>query len=429
MSQFTAGIIGIIAVIVLLLSGIPIGFSMILVGFIGLLYLANFSAALHIIGTIPYEIIGKYDYLVLPLFLLMGSICFSAGLGKSLFKFANSLLGRLPGGLAIATIGACALFAAVSSSSIATAVTIGTTSIPEMKKYKYDSAISTGCLAAGGTLGILIPPSGILIIYGIITETSIVDLFIAGIIPGIILTLLFMALVYIQSRINPTMAPPGPRTTLIEKLKATTECIEVILLIILVVGGLYIGWFTPTEAGGIAAIGSIVVSLVRRRLNWHRFKEALGDTIRTTGMIFMIMIGAFIMNTFIALSAIPQELADLVAGFDLPSVMVIILVVFVYLILGCFIDTMSMIVLTVPVFSPLVVLGLGYDPVWFGIIVVVVTEMAMVTPPIGINVFIIASIDKDVPMQVIFRGIIPFVAGEMALVFLLIAFPQIVMYL
>ncbi|MDD5703343.1 MAG: TRAP transporter large permease [Dehalococcoidales bacterium] len=413
----------------LLLSGIPIGFSMILVGFIGLLYLANFSAALHIIGTIPYEIIGKYDYLVLPLFLLMGSICFSAGLGKSLFKFANSLLGRLPGGLAIATIGACALFAAVSSSSIATAVTIGTTSIPEMKKYKYDSAISTGCLAAGGTLGILIPPSGILIIYGIITETSIVDLFIAGIIPGIILTLLFMALVYIQSRINPTMAPPGPRTTLIEKLKATTECIEVILLIILVVGGLYIGWFTPTEAGGIAAIGSIVVSLVRRRLNWHRFKEALGDTIRTTGMIFMIMIGAFIMNTFIALSAIPQELADLVAGFDLPSVMVIILVVFVYLILGCFIDTMSMIVLTVPVFSPLVVLGLGYDPVWFGIIVVVVTEMAMVTPPIGINVFIIASIDKDVPMQVIFRGIIPFVAGEMALVFLLIAFPQIVMYL
>ncbi len=429
MSPMLAGAIGVIVVILLLLCSFPIGFSMIVVGFFGLLYLTKLSAAIHIVGTIPYDIIGKYDYLVLPLFLLMGSVCFSAGLGASLFKFANSILGRLRGGLAIATIGACAIFAAVSSSSIATALTIGTTSIPEMRKYKYDNALTTGCIAAGGTLGILIPPSGVLIVYGIITETSIVDLFVSAIIPGVILTVLFMAMIWVQATIRPGFAPAGPSTTINEKFKAIGGCIEIIVLIVLVLAGLIVGWFTPTEAGGVAAIGSIIVSLCRKRLSWKGFKGALSDTIKTTGMIFMIMIGAFIMNSFIALSTIPQELANLVAGFGLPSFVVIGLIVMVYIILGCFIDTMSMIVLTIPVFFPLVVHSLGFDPVWFGVIIVLVTEMAMVTPPVGMNVYIIAGITKDIPMETIFKGIFPFVAMELLFIIILIIFPQLVITL
>jgi C4-dicarboxylate transporter DctM subunit len=242
---------------------------------------------------------------------------------------------------------------------------------------------------------------------------------------AVILAILFIAMIWVRATIKPGLAPPGPGTTFNEKLKALGDCIEIIVLIVLVLGGLIIGWFTPTEAGEVAAFGAIVVSLARKRLRWRKFKEALGETIKTTGMIFMIMIGAFIMNSFIALSTIPQELANLVAGFGLPPLLVIGLIVLVYIILGCFIDTMSMIVLTIPVFFPLVVDSLGFSPVWFGVIIVLVTEMAMVTPPIGINVYVIAGIAKDVPMETIFKGIFPFVGMELLFIIILILFPSI----
>jgi C4-dicarboxylate transporter DctM subunit len=428
MSSFTIGVIGILVVLLLLFWGFPIGFSMALVGYVGVWYLVNPTAAFHVVATEPFNAISSYDFQVIPLFLLAASICLSAGLGRSLLRLAYNLVGRLPGGLAMSTIGACGLFAAISSSSIATAVTIGTAAIPEMRSYKYDSALATGCVAAGGTLGILIPPSGIFIIYGIITETSIAELFVAGIIPGIILTLMFMSLIYIRARLKPQIGPPGPATSLKEKLVACGECAEIMLLILLVLVGIIVGWFTPTEAGGIAAFGSIVVTLIRRRLSWQGFKDAIVDTVLNTGMIFMVLIGALIMNTFIAMSTIPMELAEIVTSFGLPPVSVIGLIICVYLVLGCLIDTMSMILLTIPIFFP-VVTGLGFDPIWFGVIIVLVTEIAMITPPIGMNVYVISGVAKDVPMEVIFKGILPFVAVEIAFVVLLIAFPQLALFL
>jgi tripartite ATP-independent transporter DctM subunit len=428
MSPFTIGVIGIVVVLLLLFCGFPIGLAMALVGFAGVGYLVNSTAAFHVMATEPFNVISSYDFQVIPLFLLAASVCLSAGLGRSLFRLANNLVGRLPGGLAMATIGACGLFAAISSSSIATAVTIGTAAIPEMRRYKYDNALATGSVAAGGTLGILIPPSGIFIIYGIITETSIAELFIAGIIPGIILTLMFMGMIYIHARLKPTIGPPGSGTSFKEKVVALGECAEIMLLILLVLIGIIVGWFTPTEAGGIAAFGSILVTLFRRRLSWKGFKDAIVDTVLNTGMIFMVLIGALIMNTFIAMSTIPMELADFVTSFGLPPVLVIGLIILVYLILGCLIDTMSMILLTIPIFFP-VVTGLGFDPIWFGVIIVLVVEMAMVTPPVGMNVYVIAGIVKDVPMEVIFKGILPFVIVEVVLVILLIAFPQMALFL
>jgi C4-dicarboxylate transporter, DctM subunit len=429
MSPIIIGVVGIGVILLLMAWGMQIGLSMALVGFVGFAYMVNVSAALQIVSTVPYEIISNYDWLVLPLFFFLAAILFFGGLGGSMFNLAYNYLGRLPGGMAMATIGAISIFSAISGSSIAAAVTIGTIALPEMKKYKYDDGLATASVAAGGTLDILIPPSGILVIYGIITETSIVELFIAGIVPGVILSFLFMAMIYIRARFNPTMAPPGPGTSLREKLVATVQCVDAIILIALVLGGLIVGWFTPTEAAAIGCFGAIVASLIRSRLNWQRFKDAILDTVKNAGMIFMCVIGALILNAFIAVSTIPMELANLIAGHGFSPTMVIGLIVLVYLVLGCFIDTMSMILLTVPVFFPLVK-GLGYDPVWFGIIVVLVVEMAMITPPVGMNVWVVSGLVKGVvPMEVIFRGIVPFVLVEILFVILLIAFPQIVLFL
>ena len=412
----------------LLIGGLPIGFSMILVGFVGFAYLVNVPAALQIVGVSSYGIISNYDWLVLPLFIFMGCIFARAGFGTNLFNLAYNFMGRLPGGLSIAAIGACAIFSAVSASSIATAVTIGVTAIPQMRSYKYSGALAAGCCAAGGTLGILIPPSSIFIIYGIVTETSIVELFMAGIIPGVLLTLMFIAMILVRAKRNPAIAPAGQRTSTREKVAAIGECIEVIVFIVLMLGGLIIGWFSPTEAGGIAAFGAILISLARKRLGWDSFRDALSDTVRNTGMIFICLIGAFILTPFVALSRIPMDLAGLVAGFGLPPTLVILLVILTYFVLGCFIDTIAMILLTLPVFFPLIT-GLGFDPIWFGVVVTLVVETALVTPPVGMNVYIMCGIVKDVPMEKVFKGIFPFVAMELILLIVLVAFPDIVLFL
>lgn len=428
MSPINSGIVAMIALFSLMALGMPIGFCMLLIGFTGLVYLIKFNAAFHILSVIPFEVVSNYDYCVLPLFLFMASICLVSGLAKGLYHLVYVWLGQLPGGLAIATIGACAIFSAASASSIATAVTIGQVAIPEMRAYKYDVGLATGCVAAGGTLGILIPPSGVLIIYGIVTQQSITKLFVAGIIPGLILSLLFMLMIYIRTKLNQEMAPKGQSTSIKDKIKTTSQSFEMIFLLILVVVGLILGWFTPTEAGAIGAFGAIILSLIRKKLSWKGFREAGIDTIYNTGMIFTIILGAFIFNSYLALSTIPMELAQWVSNLGFPPVVIMVIIIIFYMILGCFIDAMSMILLTIPIFVP-VASSLGFDIIWFGIIIVVVAEMAMITPPVGMNVFVISGIARDVPLHTIFKGVLPFAAVEALLLVLLIAFPQIALFL
>jgi tripartite ATP-independent transporter DctM subunit len=320
------------------------------------------------------------------------------------------------------------MFAAASASTIATALTIGKVAIPEMRAYKYDSRLACGCVAAGGTLGILIPPSGVLIVYGIITEQSITKLFIAGILPGIILTLFFISLTILWARLNPSLAPASPGTTFKEKLNAFRDSFEIILLLVLVVIGLIVGWFTPTEAGAAGAFGSIFLSFIRKRLNLEKFKEAFSDTLYGAGMVFTILIGALVFNAFLAVSTIPMELATWAAGLNLPPIMIMLVIILIYLFLGCFIDAFSMILLTIPIFFP-VVRALGFDPIWFGIITVLVAEIALITPPVGMNVYVIWGISTDVSMETIFRGIMPFLLALVIFIALLVVFPQIVLFL
>jgi tripartite ATP-independent transporter DctM subunit len=428
MNPVTTGIVGIGVLLALMFAGMPIGFAMLLIGSAGFIYLVKLSGAVHILVSVPYGLISNYDYCVLPLFLLMGTIILNAGFGGTLFRLAHTLLGRLPGGLAIATIFACGVFSAISSSSIACALTIGLIAIPEMKKYRYDSALAAGSVAAGGTLDILIPPSGLFIIYGIMTEQSIAKLFIAGMIPGILLALMFIVVVYIWVRFNPTLAPQGQSTTFREKMSALGECVEILMLCILVLGGLIIGWFTPTEAGAIGAGGAIVLSLIRRRLSWRGFRDSVIDTIRNTGMIFVILIGALVFNAFFAVTTIPMELANWVSGLALPPVSIMVIILLMYILLGTFLDELAMILLTLPIFYP-VVTRLGFDPIWFGVVIVLVVEMGMITPPVGMTMFIVKGIAPDIPMQAIFKGVLPFVIAVAFLMFLLVAFPEMALFL
>jgi len=427
-TPIVTGIVGACILLVLMFMGMPIGFVMLLTGFAGFAYLVTWGGALQVVTAVPYTLVTSYDYAVLPLFLLMAEICMAAGMGQSLYRLVYVWIGRLRGGLAIATLGACAFFAAASSSSIATAATVGLVALPEMRNYKYDIGLGTGCLAAGGGLGILIPPSGLLIMYGIMTQQSISKLFIAGLFPGVLLTVMFMVMIYIRARFNPSLAPAGPKTSVREKAAATADSLEMVALLAIVIVGLIIGWFTPTEAGAAGALGALVLSLIRRRLSWDGFKTALVHTLRTTGMIFIILTGAMVFNSFLAISTIPMELAGWVTGLGLPPVVVTILIIVLYLALGTFIDEVSLVLLTIPVFYPLMV-ALGYDPIWFGIIIVMVVEMGMISPPVGMTIYIIKGIAPDVPIGTIFRGVVPFLVVDLILVALIIAFPAIVTFL
>jgi C4-dicarboxylate transporter DctM subunit len=428
MTPIITGIVGFAVLLMLMFMGTPIGFAMLLCGVVGFAYLVTWGGAFEVLTKVPYNLVTNYDYAVLPLFLLMAEICLAAGMGQSLYRLVYVWIGRMRGGLAVATLGACALFAAASSSSIATTATMGVVAIPEMRKYKYDDGLVAGCLAAGGGLGILIPPSGVLMIYGIMTQQSISRLFIAGILPGILLTVMFMTMIYTRARFNPSLAPAGLKTSVKEKMTATGESIEIVALLALVIVGLIIGWFTPTEAGAAGALGAIVLSLIRRRLSWKGFIHASVATLRASGMIFVILIGSLVFNAFLAVTTIPMELADWVGGLGLSPTLVMVLIVVLYLMLGTFMEELSMILLTVPIFFPLVT-SLGFDPIWFGIIIVMVVELGMTTPPVGITMYVVKGIAQDIPIGTIFRGVIPFLLVELVLVALIIAFPVIVTFL
>lgn len=428
MSPVIIGIIGIVILLFLMLFRLPIGFAMALVGFVGFFYLGSLDGAFSILGMEPFSAVSTYTFTVLPLFILMGQFAFSSGLSAKLFSVAHKWLGHLPGGLAMATIGGCAGFAAVSGSSIATAATMGSVSLPEMKRYNYAPTLATGCIAAGGTLGILIPPSGCMIVYGIITEQSISELFIAGILPGILLAILFMATIYILAKANPELGPSVPATSLRERFTVLLTCGDLLILFLLVMGGLYIGFFTPSEAGAVGAAGAFLIGSVRKKLSLKGIGDALIETVQTTAMIFVIIIGAMVFNRFLAISTIPFVLAGFIGGLPVSPIVTIIVIFFIYLILGCFIDAMAMMLLTMPIFFP-VILAIGIDPIWFGVVVVIVSEMGLITPPVGLNVYVIKGVAEDVPLHTVFRGILPFLIPMLVCTAILIIFPQIALFL
>lgn len=428
MDPTTAGLIGLGILIILLFSRMPVGFVMALVGFVGFSYVISLEGGLRIFAKDAFSIFGSYSLTVVPLFIFMGQIAFYAGISRRLYDAAYTFLGHLPGGLAMATIAACAGFAAICGSTNAAAATMATVALPEMRRYKYSMELATGTVAAGGSLGILIPPSVIFIVYGIMTEQSIGKLFLAGILPGILLSTLFIITIYIRVRLNPTLGPPGSKKSSAEKLRSLVGVVEMLLIFVLVIGGLSLGFFTPTEAGAAGAFITLLLALIRRQLSWESFLTATWESVRISCMVLVIVAGATVFGHFLAVTRIPYNLADWVAGLPLPAFAIMGVIVFIYLIGGCFMDALGMIMLTIPIFFP-VALKLGYDPIWFGVIIVLISEMGVITPPVGINVYVVSGVAQDVPLEVIFRGILPLLAALIVCNIFLIIFPQIALFL
>ena len=428
MSPTTAGIVGIVLLIVLFLLRMPVAFAMALVGMVGFAYLTSPEAALNLIGLDIFDSFSSYPLSVIPMFILMGTFAFASGISKRLYRTAYAWVGHRRGGLTVATVFACAGFGAICGSSAATAATMGKIALPEMKKYKYDDTLATGTVAAAGTLGILIPPSTVLIVYGILTEQSIGKLFVAGVLPGILLSIFFAATVAILCWRNPAIGPPAVPSSWQEKLKTLAGIIEALILFLLAIGGLFLGWFSPTQAGAIGAGGALIIGLVRRQLSWQTFAEACKEGLLTSCMVIFIITGAVIFGHFMAVSRIPFMLADWLGELPIHPMAVMGVIVLIYFIGGFFMDAMGLIVVTVPIFFP-IVLKLGFDPIWFGVIIVLVGEMGVITPPVGVNVFVIKGIAPDIPLYRIFRGILPFLVALIIMTILLIIFPKIATFL
>lgn len=424
------GIIGILLLLALIALRIPIAYSMLLVGFLGFSYLVSPQAALNMVTTELFSNFSSYTLSVIPMFVWMGFIAYYSGVGTGLYTLIYRLIGYRPGGLAIATQGACAIFGAICGSNTATAATMGAIALPEMRKYKYDDSLSTASVAAAGALGILIPPSVIFIVYGAATEQSIGKLFISGIIPGILLMVLYILTIFILVKINPEMAPAGQKFTFKEKIQALKGGLfEIIITFIISLGGLFAGYFSATEAGAIGAGSILLITLLRGQLKWDGFIKSLKDTTRTSAMIMLLVAGAMVFGRFIAVSRLPFEMANWAANLNLPPFMIMAVILIIYLILGCFIDALALVLLTVPIFYPVVTDVLGYNPIWFGVITVLVVAMGVITPPVGMNVFIIKGVAKDVPLETIFKGVWPFVIAIFVCIALLIIFPQLATFL
>jgi tripartite ATP-independent transporter DctM subunit len=429
MSKATAGIVFMGLLFFLLFGGMPIGFAMGLSGFLGLVIVyPSLKPALMNVGMASYNKSADYLLTVVPLFVLMGELAYQSGISNDLFNTANKWLGRLRGGLAISSVAGCAGFAAVCGDSLATAVTMGTIGIPEMRKKKYSLRLATGCLAAGGTLGILIPPSVGFIFYAIVTEESIGQLFVAGLMPGLLLAVLFILTIWIMSRFRPETAPPGESTTFKEKIFALKGVVGMLILFILILGGILAGFFSPVEGGAVGAVGAFIYALLTRRMSWKMLRVALEDTLKITTKLLMILIGVGILGYFLAVTRLPFVLADFVTGMEVSRYFVLLGVIVLFMILGCLLNVIPMILLVLPTIFPSIV-ALGFHPVWFGVVCVITMEMGQITPPIGVNVFAIGSVAQDVPMVEIFRGIVPFFFGMVLTVILLIIFPQIALWL
>lgn len=428
MTPTEAGICGFVALVALMFLKIPVGFVMALVGLIGFAHLVSWDASLHLMAQDFFSVFGSYNLTVIPLFVLMGQLAHHSGMSSRLFHAAYRFFGNLPGGLAVATIGACAGFSAICGSTSATAATMAAVALPEMKKYNYDPSLATGVVAAGGSLGILIPPSTIFIVYGIMTEQSVGKLFLAGVVPGILMTLLFVATVFVWTWKRPDLAMPGARFSLREKIASLAGVIETLILFLAVMGGLFAGLFTPTEAAAIGAFGTLLIAVIGRHLSWKGFSQALVETTRVTCMILVIVAGATVFGHFLAVTRIPFDVGAWVLGLAMPPWAVMAMIILIYLVLGCLMDSLAMIMLTIPIFFP-VITSLGFDPIWFGVIIVLVTGMGVITPPVGINAYVVAGVARDVPLHTIFRGAVRLLAAQVVTAALLIVFPQIALWL
>jgi tripartite ATP-independent transporter DctM subunit len=427
MNEVMFGIIGLAAVLVFFLTGIELGFAMALVGFLGFCYIRSFEAGLNLLAKDIFEVFSNYGFTVIPLFILMGQIALNAGIAKRLFNAAYKFIGHIPGGLAMATVAGATAFKAICGSSPATAATFASVAVPEMDRYGYDKKLSTGIVATVGTLGILIPPSVTLIVFGMITGESIGKLFLAGIIPGLLIALFFILIIYGWCKINPSLGPKGERSTWLQRIASLPDVGWIVLIFLLVVGGLMKGFFTPTEAGSIGTFAVLLLSVLKKDLTLKGFFKSVAESLRTACMVLMLIAGSTILGHFLTVTKIPMIASDWVASLPLNKFLIMILISLIYQLGGSFIDDLAFMILATPIFYP-VIITLGFDPIWFGMIIAITVMIGVVIPPVAINVFVVKNITK-VPFSVIYRGVYPFLLGLVACGALLFLFPQLALWL
>jgi len=426
------GVIGIFVMLLMFLTRMPVAYVMALVGYIGFSVMMSGKGGLNLLSRSIYASFSSYGLTTIPLFILMGQFAFNSGISRRLYDTAYRYFGSIHGGLAMATVAACTAFGAVCGSSPATAATMATVGLPEMKRYRYADELATGAVASGGGLGMIMPPSVVMIVYGVMTEQSIGALFVAGILPAIVMTLLFIFAIYIWCRWRPEQGPPGEKFSRGRKIRSLTGTLDTLGIFFLVMGGLFFGLFTPTEAAAVGAVGVLVLSLVRKQISWDGIIKSLHETLRTSCMVMLLIAAAVIFGNFLAVTRIPFNIATWIGGFDLPPYMIMAAIIAVYLIGGCIMDALALVMLTIPIFYP-VVTDLGYDPIWFGIIIVLVTQMGVITPPVGINVYVVYGVAEGVigrvPLEAIFKGILPFLLAVILGTVIMMIFPQIVLLL
>jgi tripartite ATP-independent transporter DctM subunit len=428
MTPLQIGVLGCIALVVLLAASMPVAFAMAVVGFVGFAAVVTPQAATSMLATDLYETFSSYSLTVIPLFVLMGQIAFHSGISRRLFNAAYHWFGPLPGGLAMATVGACTAFGAICGSGPATAATMTLVALPEMRRYHSKMELACGTVASGGTLGMMIPPSVVFIVYGIMTEQSIGKLFVSGIVPGVLTGMLFCLAIYVNCRRRPHLGPPAPSSSWPAKFKSLFGVAETLGLFVLVMGGMFAGFFTPTEGAAIGAGGSLVIAGARRQISLKVIWRSLQETMRTSLMVMIIVAGAVVFGHFLAVTRIPYELATWLGGLPLPAWMIIAMMILFYLFAGCFVDALALVLLTIPIFYPVMV-DLKCDPIWFGVIIVLVTQIGTITPPVGVCAYVVGGIERDVPLQTVFKGCIPFVLVLVIVAVLCVAFPQICTYL
>ena len=429
MSLALVGITGIVALLLILFFlGIPVGFAMGIVGFFGFCYLVSFKAGLNMVGSVLWETFSKYGLTVIPLFIFMGQIAFHSGVNEKLYNAAYKWVGQIRGGLAMATIMACSAFAAICGSNAATAATMTTVALPQMKKYNYEPMLSTGAIACGSTLGVVIPPSVVLIIIGLSTEQSIAKLFYGGIGAGICLAILLMLTVYILCSIYREWGPVGPKASFMEKIRALTGTFEMATLFLLVMLGLYFGFFTPAEAGAAGSFFAVIISVVQGRLSWKGFLNSVTDTLRISCMVIMIVAGAVMFGRFLAVTRIPYDIASWVIDLPVPNMVIMMIIFAIYIVGGAVMDALALLLITIPIFFP-VAKQLGYDPIWFGVTITVVTTLGAVTPPVGATTYVVGGMAKDVPLEDVFKGVAFFLPAYIVCLLLLMVLPEIVTFL
>ncbi len=432
MSATLIGVVGIVLMVLIFLTRMPVSYVMALVGFLGFGIVKSFSGGLDLLARDVYSVFSSYGLTTIPLFILMGQLAFNSGISRRLYDTAYKYLGSTRGGLAIATVSACTAFGAVCGSSPATAATMATVGLPEMKRFKYADELAAGAVASGGGLGMIMPPSVVLIVYGVLTGESIGKLFVAGIVPAFLITFLFCATVLVWCTLAPNQGPRGESFSWAERFKSLRDLGETIVVFLLVMGGMFFGFFTPTEAAAVGVVGILAVSALRRQLTWQGFVSALYDTMKTSCMVMMLIAGATVFGKFMAVTRIPFNIAGWIEQLHMAPIVILCLVVAVYFIGGCFMDSLALVMLTVPIFFPLII-QLGYDPIWFGIIIVMVTEMGVITPPVGINVYVVYGVamgmKQEIALESIFKGILPFILAILIGIAIISLFPQMVLFL